>query len=103
MNGTIAPFHSRKRKSGTLWTKITSLRSSILTNISCSFKLVIPKLRPAGRIRPTKTFYPARGALLKNICTHFEPELDIIMSGIPSFGFLSFYVFREHTKILGEK
>ena len=39
-------------------------------------KPVVPKLRP------TKTFYPARRALLKNICTHSEPQSDRIMSGI---------------------
>ena len=50
-------------------------------------KAVVPKLRP------TKTFYPALGALLKNICTHFEPQLDRIMSGIPQFHFFIFLCF----------
>ena len=45
-------------------------------------KTVVPKLRPSGRIRLMKSFYPARGALLKNICTHSEPELVKIMSEI---------------------
>ena len=43
---------------------------------------MVPKLRPADRIRPTKTFYPARGAHFKNICTHYEPQLDRIVSEI---------------------
>ena len=43
---------------------------------------MVPKLQPTGQIWPTNTFYLAHGALLKNICTHSEPQLDRIMSRI---------------------
>ena len=67
------------------------------------FKPVVPKLRPAGRIRPTKNFYPARRALFKNIYTHFESQLDRIMSGIPQFQFFYVFMSLENTPRFWEK
>ena len=43
----------------------------------------VSKVRPAGKIRLVKIFYPARGVLFKNIYTHFEPQLDKIISEMP--------------------
>ena len=45
-----------------------------------------------------KTFYQARGALLKNICTHSEPQLDRIMSGILDNGEIRAGGIRESEK-----
>ena len=64
---------------------------------------MVPKLRPAGRIRPTKTFYSASRALLKNICTYYEPQLDRIMSGILQFQFFYLFMLLENTPRLWEE
>ena len=48
-------------------------------------------------IRPANVFFK------KNIYTHFEPQLDRIMSEIPSFNVIYFFIILEITTFLGEK
>ena len=61
------------------------------------FRSVVTKLRPA------KIFYPARGALFKKVYTHFEPQLDRIISGTPQFQMFILFFSLENTPKFWEK
>ena len=53
------------------------------------------------KLRPAKIFIRPAELFLKNIYTHFEPQLDRIMTEIPQFQF--FYFFLDNTPRFWEK
>ena len=67
-----------------------------------SLKQWSPNYGPRARSGPLRLFIRPAELFLKNIYTHFEPQLDRSMSGIPQFQFF-YLMFLENTPRFWEK